>query len=215
MTSDVFRFIAGGIGATVLITVAAFITGALLGIPLAAARHSHRRSLRWIGGIYTDLVRAVPPVVWLFLVFFGLPQIGIELAAIEAAIVTFGLVAASYLGEIYRSGLSAIGRGQSEAATALGLSSVNTGRLVLAPQVLRVIIPTTATYAIGLLKDSALASTIGVLELVFRTNDQIQLVGNGLTLYVFTGAIYLLLSLPLGIVARVVDGRLRDRFSLS
>ena len=215
MTNDVFRFIAGGIGATILITVASFATGALLGIPLAVARRSHRRSLRWIGGIYTDLVRAVPPVVWLFLVFFGLPQIGIELAAIEAAIVTFGLVAASYLGEIYRSGLSAIGRGQSEAAAALGMSSFDTGRLVLAPQVLRVIVPTTATYATGLLKDSALASTIGVLELVFRTNDQIQLVGNGLTLYMFTGAIYLLLSLPLGIIARLVDGRLRDRFSLS
>ncbi len=215
MTWETVRYILGGVGATLIITASAFVIGAALGIPIVVARRSRFTALAALARIWIEVVRAVPPLVWLFLVFFGLPQVGISLPPMAAAVVTFGFVASSYMSEIYRSGLSAIGRGQFEAADSVGLSALDSARFIVVPQVIRVIGPMTATYAIGLLKDSALASTIGVVELAFRTGLEVQRTGKGLTLYAVVGVIYLLLSLPLAIVSRRVDSRLRARFSVA
>lgn len=208
-------YLLAGIGNTLIVTAAAFVIGAILGLPLVAARSSRNIGLRSLSRAYVELMRAVPPLVWLFLVFFGLPEVGLAMSPLNAAILTFGLVASSYLSEIYRSGLSAIGSGQWEASAAVGLSRFDTVRSIIVPQVLRVIGPTTATYAIGLLKDSALASTIGVVELTFRGRAEVQRTGDGLEIFAVIGVVYLLLSLPLAVVSRSVDSRLRARFSVS
>ena len=210
-----FGYIAVGIGATLLITATSFVIGAVLGIPLALARKSPVRVIRGLARGFIDLVRSVPPLVWLFLVFFGFPQAGLSLSPMVAAIVTFSFIATSYLAEIYRAGLAALGRGQWEASEALSLSPLSNYRFVIMPQVVRVIGPTMATYGIGLLKDSALASTIGVVELTFRAGSEAQRTGQGLTVFVTVGLIYLLLSLPLAIASRRVDSRLRARFSIA
>lgn len=215
MSGETISFVLGGVGATLLITAAAFAIGAVLGIGIAAARRSSIRVLVILARVWVETIRAAPPVVWLFLVFFGLPQAGISLEPLTAAIATFGLVASTYLSEIYRSGLSSVGAGQFEASTAVGLGAIDRMRFIIVPQVLRVIGPTMATYGIGLLKDSALASTIGVLDLAFRAGLEVQRTGDGLTIYVFIGVVYLLLSLPLAIVSRRVDSRLRARFSVA
>ncbi len=209
------RYIAIGITATLTITIAAFVLGAIIGVPLAALRRSRFMALRAVARAYVELVRSVPPLVWLFLVFFGLPQVGVNLEPIEAAILTFSLIASSYLSEIYRGGLAALGRGQWEASSAVGLSPLDTARFILVPQVFRVIGPTMATYGIGLLKDSALASTIGVIEITFRAGAEAQRTGRGLTVFLTAGILYLLLSLPLAFASRRVDSRLRARFSVA
>ncbi len=208
-------YIAIGIGATLLITSASFVIGAILGIPLALARRSSTGVIRLLARGVIDLVRSIPPLVWLFLVFFGLPQAGVSLTPLVAAIATFSFIATSYLAEIYRAGLGALGRGQWEASEALGLGPISKYRFVVIPQVFRVIGPTMATYGIGLLKDSALASTIGVVELTFRAGSEAQRTGQGLTVFATVGVIYLLLSLPLAMASRRVDSRLRARFSVA
>lgn len=213
--AGVLTAVAGGIASTVLITAAAFVIGCVLGMPLALARRSGIRAVRAAGRTYAELVRAVPPLVWIFLVFFGLAQQDVQLSPLVSAVITLGLIAASYLSEIFRSGLSAIGAGQFEASEALGLRRLDSARFVVVPQVLRVVVPTMATYAIGLLKDSALASTIGVSELAFRANAEAQRTGQGLTVFVAVGVVYLLLSLPLAGLSRHVDSRLRMRFSVA
>lgn len=215
MSWDSFRFIVAGIGATLIITGAAFAIGSLLGVAIAVARRSRFRSVSFLARAWVEVVRGAPPVVWLFLVFFGLPQAGINFSPLIAAIFTFGLVASSYISEIYRSGLSSVGRGQFEASAAVGLSSVDSARFIIVPQVFRVIGPTMATYAIGLLKDSALASTIGVVDLAFRASLEYQRTGSGLTIFGIVGVIYLLLSLPLAVFSRKVDTWLRARFSVA
>ncbi len=209
------RFILTGIGATVLITVAAFAIGSVLGAVIAVARRSRYRLASALARIWVEAVRGAPPVVWLFIVFFGLPQLGLKFSPLIAAIVTFGLVSSSYISEIYRSGLSSVGRGQFEASAAVGLSPVDSARFIIVPQVFRTIGPTMATYAIGLLKDSALASTIGVVDLAFRASLEYQRTGRGLTIFGIIGLVYLLLSLPLAVVSRRVDSRLRARFSVA
>lgn len=211
----IFSYIILGVGATLLITFASFAIGAIVGLPLAFARRSRLVLVRAVVRIYVDVVRSVPALVWLFIVYFGLSQVGLRLTPIVAAIAAFGFIASSYLTEIYRGGLAAIGQGQWEASAATGMGHIDTARFVVIPQIFRVVSPTMATYLIGLLKDSALASTIGVIELTYRANVETQTTGKGLIAFGIAGLIYLLLSLPLAVISRRVDSRLRARFSVA
>jgi polar amino acid transport system permease protein len=213
--AETFRYIGTGVGATLLITIVSFTIWAVIGLPLAFVRRSPIALLRAAVRIYVDVVRSVPALVWLFIFYFGFPEVGLRLSPVVAAIAAFGFIASSYLAEIYRGGLAAIGRGQWEASAAAGMGSIDTARFVVIPQIFRIISPTMATYLIGLLKDSALASTIGVIELTYRANVQTQTTGKGLVAFGIAGLIYLVLSLPLAVVSRRVDSRMRARFSVA
>lgn len=207
-------YIAIGAGATVGLTAAAFVIGIALAVPVEWVRRTAPPFVRGLVNAAIDVIRAVPNLVWLFLVFFGMPQFGIVLGPWPTAIIVLGMYSTACIAEILRGGIAAIGQGQWEAANALGLRQFDRARFVVAPQVLRVTIPVLATFAISLLKESALASTIGVLEITYRAGYATQRTGDGLTMFLVAGVIYLLLSLPLAFASRRVDGRLRARFSL-
>ena len=211
----IVRYILPGVGNTLLLTATSFVVGAVVAIPLTVAGRSAIAPLRALIKAIVELVRSIPVLVWLFIVFFGLPQEGLSPSPLTAAIFTLGGVSAVYLSEIYRGGIAAIDRGQFEASRALGLGRIDTGTRIIGPQVFRVVLPPVATYGIGLLKDSALASTIGVVEITFRANAVTQVTGKGLTSYVVAGVIYVLIGLPLAVVSRHVDSRMRARFSLT
>lgn len=205
-------YILQGMFWTIVITTASFFTGAFLGIGVAGLRTSSLRFMRMIGTALVESVRSVPPLVWLFLVFFGLPEVGIRLTPIQAAIVTFSVIAAMYLGEIFRGGLATLDQGQLEASRSLGLSRLDQLVKVVAPQVFRNVSPSMVTYGIGLIKDSALASTIGVVEMTFRANQQAQTTGQALEAFAILGIAYLLLSVPLGAWARRFDTKIQLKY---
>jgi polar amino acid transport system permease protein len=211
----IFSYIVPGVVNTALLTSISFAIGAVLGIPISLASRSSMVALRVAARGLVEFIRSIPVLVWLFIVFFGLPQEGWSPTPFVAAVVTLSIVSAVYLSEIYRGGIAAIDKGQWEASRALGLGRIDMGVRIIVPQVLRVVVPPVATYGIGLLKDSALASTIGVVELTYRANTETQLTGEGLTTYLIVGVIYLLISLPLAVVSRHVDSRLQARFSLT
>lgn len=212
---DYLSHILPGLGDTAIITIGAYLIGAVLGALVAAARRTRPRPVRVLARWLVELVRAVPVLVWLFLAFYGLPQYGISFSPVVAATLTLGVIASSYLSEIYRGGLAAIGHGQWDASAALGLSRRDTALRVIVPQTLRVAGPAMAGYGIWLLKDSALASTIGVVELTYRASAEAQSTGKGLTVFAITGVIYLLLGLPMALASRSVDRRMRSRWSMS
>lgn len=207
-----FLFILQGLIWTVVITVGGFLFGAVVGVAVAGARTSKSVLVRVVGRVWVDVIRSVPPLVWLFVVFFGLAELGFRMTAFQAALVTFSLIASAYLGEIYRGGLASLGRGQIEAAQSLGLGGADVLTRIISPQVLRTVSPSMVTYGIGLMKDSALASTIGVVEMTFRANQVTQSTGQGLTAFAIVGGIYLALSIPLGLWARRVDQRIREKY---
>jgi His/Glu/Gln/Arg/opine family amino acid ABC transporter permease subunit len=211
----IFTYIGPGVANTLLLTAVSFAIGAVVAIPVTLAARSRFLPLRWVIRSLVELIRSIPVLVWLFIVFFGLPQYGYTPAPLTAAILTLSGVSAVYLSEIYRGGIAGVSRGQWEASRALGLGQIDMGLRIIAPQVLRVVLPPVATYGIGLLKDSALASTIGVVELTYRANTETQVTGQGLTAYVIAGVIYVLIGLPLAVVSRRVDSRLRAKFSLT
>jgi ABC-type amino acid transport system permease subunit len=144
-----------------------------------------------------------------------LPSSGITLNPLPAAIIGLGVIAAAYLSEIYRAGLLAVSRGQWEAGRALGFGEWDLLTRIVGPQAIRVVCPPAATYAIGLLKDSAVASVIGVAEVTFRANAEITKSGHALTVFFAAAVMYIVLSLPLAFVSRHVDRRLRARFAMA
>lgn len=200
-----------GVPMTLLVTVLAFLIGAVLAVVLVAGRRSRLAPVRWLSRGFVDIVRGVPPIVWLFVIFFGLGQDLIRLEPIQAGVLGLGLISAGYLAEIYRGGLSAVHRGQWEAASALGMGRGDRMVRIVAPQAFRVALPAATTYAISLLKDSTVVSAIGVAEIMFRATQSARSMGAGLSPFFIAAAFYILLGAPLAWLSRGLDARLRAR----
>ena len=200
-----------GLPWTLSVTAGAFVIGAVLGLPVMLAEESTCAPLRLIARAYVNLVRAVPPIVWLFIVYFGVGSELLRLTPFGAALIGLGLISSAHLAEIYRGGMISIGKGQREAAAALNLGPVYSFIDIMAPQAIRVALPPSAGYAIGLLKDSAISSAIGVPELTERANEVAQATLSGLPVYITLAAIYIVMSLPIAWLARTVDAQLRAK----
>lgn len=214
MAAAILGYIALGTGMTVVLTFGSAVIGIVLAAPLSACAFSRFSLVR---GIYAGLVhfiRGVPTLVWLFIFFFGVGELGLTLQPVAAALLTLSLTATAYIAEIYRGGMQAIHRGQWEAAGALNFGEASTLWDIIAPQLFRAVSPTVATQVIGLLKDSALVSTIGVTDLVFRAGIMTQHHGHGLYMFGFVGLIYLALSIPVAVLSRYVDTRIKRRYAI-
>ena len=193
---------------TLGVTAAIFVVGALLGVVLVTGRRSGNRVIRSTARTAIDVLRGLPPIVFLFIVFFGIGSGAIRLSPIEAAVIGLGLITAAHMAEIYRGSLLAVGAGQFEASQALGLSRTTTYLRVIGPQAIRVAVPSMITWAISLLKDSALVSTIGVAEIMSVTNQDARSSGSSLTPFVIAAIVYIALGTPLAFLSRFLERRL-------
>jgi polar amino acid transport system permease protein len=208
--------ILSGVTMTLQITFLSLALGAVLGVPLAAARRSRIAALRTVATAYLDVVRAIPPITWLFLIYFGLPQYAIRLDSVTAAVLLgFSVIASAYMAEIYRSGLLSIPVGQWEAAHALGMGSSARTVHVITPQAFRVSLPAVAVYAIGMLKDSALASAVGVHEVTYQAGLTARSTHQGLLAFSIAGLVYIAMSIPLAVASRRVDLTLRTKLGVA
>jgi polar amino acid transport system permease protein len=200
-----------GLTWTIALTAGAFVIGAVLGIPLLVARQSKFLPLRALAMVVIQIVRAVPPILWLFIIFFGLGMSVMPISPFNAALVGLGLIAAANMAEIYRGAVSSVHHGQWEAASALDLGHWSVFRDIIAPQAFRVALPSAASYLIGLMKETAVASAIGVSELAYQGNQLSQLTYRGLEVFALVGLFYVLLSLPIAWLSRMADGYLQAR----
>jgi len=195
---------------TLAVTGASFAVGALLGLVLVLLRRTPWLLVRGLARLVVDVLRGIPPIVLLFIVFFGI-GIGsgaVRLEPFQAAVAALGLVSAAHLSEVYRGSLLAVHRGQFEACQALGLGRRTTYTRVIAPQAARVAVPGMVTWAISLLKDSALVSTIGVAEIMLVAGQDARATGAGLLPFVLAGAVYIALGTPLALLSRWLEDRL-------
>lgn len=211
MSAADFLLFFRGLAWTVALTIGSFTIGAILAMPLLAARRSRFFPARLLASIVIQIVRAIPPILWLFIIFFGLGMSYFPISPFVAALAGLGLIAAANMAEIYRGALNSIHHGQWEASTALDLGRWYTMRDIVAPQALRVALPSAASYLIGLMKETAVASTIGVTELVYQGNQLSQLTFRGLEVFAFVGLFYIFLSLPVAWLSRVADAHLRSK----
>ncbi|GAA4283695.1 amino acid ABC transporter permease [Brevibacterium daeguense] len=197
-----------GIPLTISVTAVALVIGTIGSLPLLFGILSGNRLVWLIARGIIDLCRGIPIVVWMFILFYGVTIGGTKLSAFGAAVLGLGIVSAAYLAEIFRGAISSVAAGQYEAARALGMTPRAVWGDIVGPQAWRVAIPGYTTYGIGLLKDSSIASTIGVAEMVFRSNSYARTTGEGITVFLVAAAIYVIVSVPVGVLSRKADEKL-------
>jgi His/Glu/Gln/Arg/opine family amino acid ABC transporter permease subunit len=193
---------------TLEITAGGFVLATLIGLVLAVLQRLNWRPLRLAIAIYVDVFRAIPVLTQLFIIYFGLTEIGIRLDPLPSAIVGFGINGGAYLTEVFRAGIESIHQGQMEAAQMLGMTRLAALRIVILPQAVRVVLPPLGNFVIGLLKDTALASAVAAPELMFRARTLVDKTFLATQIFMTTGAIYLMMSLPLGYLTRRAEARL-------
>jgi cystine transport system permease protein len=184
-----------GAGYTLLLAMSAMVGGLVLGLPTALMRVAPWAPLRWPAALYVSMFRGTPLLVQLFVVYYGLPSIGIEFTPVTAGVLTLSLNAGAYLSESLRGAIHAVAQGQWRAAYSLGLGWGQTLRHVVLPQALRVAVPSMSNTLISLIKDTSLVSVITMTELMLVTKELISVTFRPLPLYVAAAIIYWVLSL--------------------
>jgi polar amino acid transport system permease protein len=164
-------YILGGIWITILVSVLSIMLATVLAILGALGRLSTNPVIYAIATLYVSLVRGTPLLVQIIFVFYALPQAGIVLPPIPTGIIALGFNYGAYMTEIFRAGIQAVPRGQSEAAQALGMPQSHTFRRIVLPQAVRIVIPAIGNEFIAMIKDSSLVSIITVQELLWRAQN--------------------------------------------
>ncbi|HYI05448.1 MAG TPA: amino acid ABC transporter permease [Reyranella sp.] len=192
---------------TILLSVIAFVGGAIVGLPIALMRVSKSRVLRALSSGYIQLIQGTPLLIILFLSYFGLGILGYKLDPLVAAGISFTIYAAAFLGEIWRGCIEAVPKTQWEASDCLGLNAFQQYAYVILPQALRIAIPPTVGFMVQIVKNTSLASVIGFVELA-RAG---QIVNNStfepFAIFTAVAAIYFVLCYPLSIAARTLERR--------
>ena len=156
-----------GVRITVLFTIMVMFISLVAAVPVALARLSKYRLIRWVAMIYVNVFRATPLLIQLIYIYYALPAFGIRLSPFVAGLVGLSLHYIPFIAEVYRSGIQAIPKGQRDAAQALGLSRWMINRKVIFPQAFKIVIPALGNYFVSLVKDTSLLSVLTVTELVF------------------------------------------------
>jgi len=204
----VLKGLSTGVGVTVVVTLASLTLGVCLGFGLALVRQfSKMVLLHRLIDAYCELMRNIPALTHLFILYFGLASIGLRLPSITAAILGLGLIGGAITCDLFRSGFSALPNGQREAALAVGLTPAQTIVDILTPQAMRIALPSLGNFAVQLLKDSSIVSAIAAPEIMFYTRSMVTSSFQTTLIYATAAGLYLLLGLPLTHAIRVLETR--------
>ncbi|MFI5496010.1 amino acid ABC transporter permease [Actinoplanes sp. NPDC051859] len=205
-----------GLRNTLILAVTAALLGSIFGLLLAVAGISRTRWLRWPARVYTDVFRGLPAAATILLIGVGLAPLGMEIWGpnpYPLGILALSLIAAAYIGEIFRSGIQSVEAAQLEGARALGFSWAESMRLVIIPQGIRRVLPAWVNQLIALIKDSSLVYFLGLVasqrELFRIGQDHAATTGNESAL-LLAGLFYLALTVPLTHIVNWIDRRLRN-----
>ena len=191
-----------GAGTTIAITLAALLVANILGLALALIRLLGIAPINWVIASYIEVFRNTPVLAQIFILYFGLPYVGLRLDPFTAAVIGLGLNGGAVLTEVFRAGLMAIHFGQREAALAVGMTPWMSLRYIILPQTWRITLPPLGNYAIALLKDTAVVSAIAAPEIMFWARNLVTSTFETTFIYILAALLYFVLSFPL---ARLVE----------
>lgn len=197
-----------GAGYTLLFAVASMIGGLAIGLPVALMRIAPWAAVRLPASLYVSLMRGTPLLVQIFVIYYGLPSIGIEFSPVTAGVLALSLNAGAYLSESLRGAIRAVSVGQWRASFSLGLGYWQTLHHIVMPQALRIAVPSMSNTLISLIKDTSLVSVITVTELMLATKEVIAVSFQPLPLYLAAACIYWALSLSFEAIQRRAERRL-------
>lgn len=191
---DALPLMLKGAGWTLLLAVASIFFGAIVGTFVAITRLAKLPGLSQLAALYVSCMRGTPLLVQLFVIYFGLPSIGIQFDPITAGILGLSLNVGAYLSETIRGAINGVEHGQWNAARSLGLTQTQTLRYVIGPQALRLAVPSLSNSLISLIKDTSLVSVIAVGELMLATKEVIATTFQPFPLYLTAAGIYWAMS---------------------
>lgn len=203
--------ILGALGTTLFITVVSAVGALVVGVLATVARISPVRILRTTASLYVQYFLNVPLLALLLLAVFALPDAGLLMPLRTTVIVVLVVYEGAYVAEAVRSGVNTVPPGQLEAARALGLRFSQVVRKILVPQALRAVVQPLGNVLIALLMNTALAATVGVVELTSAANRVNNVVAQPIAIYVAVGLIYMVLALSIGFAA----GRLEKKVAIT
>lgn len=191
---DALPMMIKGAGYTLMLAIASVIFGAVLGTLVAITRMAKAPVLSQLATLYVSCMRGTPLLVQLFVIYFGLPSIGIQFEPITAGILGLSLNVGAYLSETIRGAINGVEHGQWNAARSLGLTQTQTLRYIIGPQALRLAVPSLSNSLISLIKDTSLVSVIAVSELMLATKEVIATTFQPFPLYLAAAGIYWAMS---------------------
>ncbi|HKU34854.1 amino acid ABC transporter permease [Paenarthrobacter sp. NPDC058040] len=211
------KMFAVGLPNTIVLAVVSGIIGTAIGMLLALMGISRNAAARWVARIYTDILRGLPPVLTILVIGFGFGPIIRQLTGSTSpypmAIAALSLMSGAYIGEIFRSGIQSVDKGQLEASRALGFGYGASMRLVVVPQGIRRVLPALVNQFIALIKESSLVFMLGLLASereIFQIGKDLAANSGNLSPYVAAAIFYLAMTIPLTHLVNWIDARLRS-----
>jgi His/Glu/Gln/Arg/opine family amino acid ABC transporter permease subunit len=193
---------------TVRIAAGAFVLAIVVGLLLALLQTVKAPVINGVVRTYIEVIRGTPVLAQLFILYFGLAELGLQFTPIQAAILGLGFNGAAYLAEVFRAGIESIHAGQMEAALTVGMTPLAAMRWVVLPQALNVVVPPTTNYSIALLKDTAIVSAVAAPEIMFRARNLVMETYLSAQIYILVAVMYLVMSLILAFISRRLERRL-------
>jgi polar amino acid transport system permease protein len=200
-----------GVWLTIVVTVGSLLLSTVLGLVWAMMRVSGVRALSGLSAGLNNVIRGIPIIVLLFYLYFVMPDFGITLTALQAAILGLGIAYSAYQAENFRAGIEAIDKGQIEAAQTIGMGWWLTMRRVVLPQAVRIVLPPYGNIMIMMLKDSSQASTITVAELALQGKLIASSTFKNTNVFTLVALLYLAMSIPLILLVRHLEKKASRR----
>ncbi len=205
---EIFPFFLRGLWMTTKVAFISLILCTLIGFILGMIRSSNNTFLKRIVGVYVAFARGTPFVVQIFIVFFIFPEWGLQLDAFPAALLAMAIMGSAFVCEIVAGGISAIHKGQWEAASSSGLTKFQQLRFVIVPQAMKVIVPPLVGQYVLLIKDTSVVSVIGVMELTRVGWVTVVRIPEGLMVFALVGILYFSISYPLVVLSNYLERRM-------
>jgi polar amino acid transport system permease protein len=196
-----------GVALTIIVTIGSLVLSTILGMVWALMRVSGIGLLAGLSAALINVIRGIPIIVLLFYLYFVMPDLGVTLTALQAAILGLGIAYSAYQAENFRAGIEAIDKGQIEAAQAIGMGWWLTMRRVVLPQAVRIVLPPYGNVMIMMLKDSSQASTITVAELALQGKLIASSTFKNTSVFTMVALMYLTMSIPLILLVRHFEKR--------
>ena len=197
-----------GLGNTVTLCLVGLCLGTLIALLVGLARASHSRWLAWPAGLYIEVIRDSPLLMQLYLIFFALPLLGLNVPVFAAGVATLMVNGSAFMAEIVRAGVQSVGKDQWDAARGLGMGYLQVMRWVVIPQAFRVMIPPGVGLLIGLIKDSSLISVIAVSDLTYVAKNIVTTTFRAFEVWLAIAVFYFVLSFALSWSVRSLEHRL-------
>ncbi|MDE5454353.1 ABC transporter permease subunit [Bradyrhizobium sp. CSA112] len=206
-TVEFLPILMSGVALTIIVTIGSLLLSTTLGLVWALMRVSGVGVLTGFSAGLINVIRGIPIIVLLFYLYFVMPELGLTLTALQAAILGLGIAYSAYQAENFRAGIEAIDKGQIEAAQAIGMGWWQTMRRVVLPQAVKIVLPPYGNIMIMMLKDSSQASTITVAELALQGKLIASSTFKNTSVFTLVALMYLTMSIPLILLVRHFEKR--------